>query len=77
MNALLDAITLTGHRLANARQTLRAKHKARLVISIVNCTQLLQLIQLLQLQTNEISQSRAYTDLLNLLMVQELAVKRT
>ncbi|MGL4712724.1 MAG: diguanylate cyclase domain-containing protein, partial [Shewanella sp.] len=38
-------------------------------------TQLLQLIELLQLQTNDIIQSRAYTDLLNLLRVQPLAVK--
>lgn len=38
MNTLLDAITLTGHRLANARQPLRAKHKARFLTAIVNCT---------------------------------------
>lgn len=76
MNALLDAITLTGHRLANARQTLASETQSPFTDLYSQLhTQLLQLIQLLQLQTNEISQSRAYTDLLNLLMVQELAVK--
>lgn len=38
-------------------------------------SELMQLIQQLQLLTNDINQSRAYADLLNLLMVQELAVK--
>lgn len=76
MNALLDALKLTGHKLANVHQNHTDETLSQFT-ELYNQfhTQLLQLIQLLQLQTNEISQSRAYTDLLNLLMVQELAVK--
>lgn len=72
----LDALRLSSHRLISARQDV-LKQSPQVFSNLYNQlnAQLLQLIQLLQLQTNDISQSRAYADLLNLLMVQELAVK--
>ncbi|WP_297896062.1 EAL domain-containing protein [Shewanella sp.] len=72
----LDALRLSSHKLVPARQDV-LKQYPQIFSNLYNQlnAQLLQLIQQLQLQTNDISQSRAYADLLNLLMVQELAVK--
>ncbi|WP_413473500.1 EAL domain-containing protein [Shewanella baltica] len=76
MNALLNALKLTSHKLTNAHPH-SINQEATDFSERYNQAhaQLLQLIQLLQLQTNDISQSRAYTDLLNILMLQEQAVK--
>jgi len=72
----LDALRLSSHKLIPARQDV-LKQYPQVFSNLYNQlnAQLLQLIQQLQLQTNDINQSRAYADLLNLLMVQELAVK--
>ncbi|MFB2687192.1 EAL domain-containing protein [Shewanella mangrovisoli] len=72
----LNTLTLLSHRLASGRQEALDQHP-KAFIDLYNQfnTELVKLIQQLQLQTNDIAQSRAYTDLLNLLMVQQLAVK--
>ncbi|UXK08479.1 EAL domain-containing protein [Shewanella putrefaciens] len=76
LQAQRDAIALSSHNLASARQGVSDKQPQALTELYFQLNkQLLQLLQLLQLQTNDINQSRAYTDLLNLITVQELAVK--
>ncbi|QDZ89126.1 EAL domain-containing protein [Shewanella decolorationis] len=72
----LTNLTVLSHRLASSRQeALDQKPSSFIDLYQQLNDSLLQLIQQLQLLTNDISQSRAYADLLNLLMVQELAVK--
>ena len=72
----LTSLTLLSHKLASSRQEALDQHPSAFIDLYQQFnSELMQLIQQLQLLTNDINQSRAYADLLNLLMVQELAVK--
>lgn len=71
-----DALQLLSDQLISARQD-KLKQYSHVFSKLYDefNSRLLLLIQLLQLQTNDISQSHSYADLLNLLMVQKIAVK--
>ncbi|MCL1090207.1 EAL domain-containing protein [Shewanella profunda] len=76
LQAQQEALVLSSHNLASARQEVLNKHPQTFSELYIQLNQqLLELLQLLQLQTNDINQSLAYADLLNLIAVQELAVK--